>query len=159
MALLDEHCQQSDVCKERGACAVEEGVCVLSDAACAKRPMCLDEGRCHASGPSCVALDSKDCRPSKLCKEQGRCVAVNGRCQAKQISTGPGPVVPTREDLPQSCLRFLECLEGAYLKTAPAQTAQIIKSVTKSLLSVPYDQRGKTCTTALSSMAKNLNCP
>jgi hypothetical protein len=69
------------VCRDWGACAAKNGLCVAaSDENCRKAWICTLAGRCTAQADQCAAATDADCRGAELCKVERKCTAENGWC-------------------------------------------------------------------------------
>lgn len=75
IAVSDQDCAKSKVCKDETACTAQAGACIAtSDVMCAATRGCKQDGRCTATEGSCQLTSMEDCRKSNGCSEEGRCI-------------------------------------------------------------------------------------
>ncbi|MCX5741278.1 MAG: protein kinase [Proteobacteria bacterium] len=74
-------CRSSEMCKQAGECALQDGACVRDVEGCRTAAPCTDNGECTLRDGRCVAVTDTECRASRRCKEVGACVAIDGECQ------------------------------------------------------------------------------
>ncbi len=75
IAVSDQDCAKSKVCKDEAACTAQAGACIAtSDVMCAATRGCKQDGRCTATEGSCQLTSMEDCRKSNGCSEEGRCI-------------------------------------------------------------------------------------
>lgn len=81
--MTDELCRESTVCARQGRCTASGTTCVATtDDDCRNSRLCISVGECyHAPNTNrCHAKDDADCRKSTQCKENKRCIALGGEC-------------------------------------------------------------------------------
>lgn len=73
VARTDADCQESDACRDHGACSELDGFCVAVEPEhCENSQGCQLHGDCSPTAGVCRALDSSDCE-GRPCREFGRC--------------------------------------------------------------------------------------
>ena len=98
VALTHQDCLESEMCKRKGACELNQGRCSISSAGCTRSDICRRESKCHLRVRSvpvdgtpdaytrthrCVAKDVPDedwC--TKACETSGACVRQGDACVA-----------------------------------------------------------------------------
>jgi len=80
----DPQCVISEACSISGRCGKKtvKGVCIaVNDEDCRKSLVCRERGLCVRQKLRCVATRQRDCRSSRECTKLGACAATKGKCK------------------------------------------------------------------------------
>ena len=85
VAQTDKDCQDSDICKNKGACKAYHLECVTApDQACQDSPFCALHGDCHVKDKKsnlCIPKTQHDCEQSYECWTIGHCQLKGEHCR------------------------------------------------------------------------------
>lgn len=85
VAISQEDCRASSICRDRGKCSLSLGLCVAGgDEDCRKSRWCSEYGHCSLTIEGCLPGSDKDCAQSAVCTTHNLCKASKlGMCRQR----------------------------------------------------------------------------